>query len=100
MVLCCRAKNQNARDDVDFFFNENNNRGGTTGKTGVVGLVRQDSKDSIDNYFKVGKHYFGISKKTKLFRAQPSRPLASKARTFSIQVVHDQDRDQVFKYPD
>ena len=51
-ILCCRAKNQNARDDVDFFFNENNNRGGT-GKAGVVGLVRQDSKDSIDNYFKV-----------------------------------------------
>ena len=52
LILSCRAKNQNARDDVDFFFNENNNRGGT-GKAGVVGLVRQDSKDSIDNYFKV-----------------------------------------------
>ena len=54
LFLCCRAKNQNARDDVDFFFNENNNRGGTA-KGGNVGLVRQDSRDSIDNYFKVSK---------------------------------------------
>ena len=48
-----RSKNQNQRDDVDFFFNENNNRGG--GGPAKGGLVRQDSKDSIDNYFKVSK---------------------------------------------
>ena len=46
-----RSKHQNQRDDVDFFFNENNNRGGTA----KGGLIRQDSKDSIDNYFKVRK---------------------------------------------
>ena len=38
---------------MDFFFNENNNRSGGTSKAGIMGLVRQDSKDSIDNYFKV-----------------------------------------------
>ena len=52
LIFYRRSKNQNQRDDVDFFFNENNNRSGTA-KAGIMGLVRQDSKDSIDNYFKV-----------------------------------------------
>merc|ERR1712150_43199 len=72
-----RSKNQNQRDDVDFFFNENNNRGGgggggTTAKSGVMGLARQDSKDSIDNYFK------GSTQPASRFTSQdlfhPSRP--------------------------
>ena len=44
-----RKKNQNEKDDLDFFFNDNNNKKPSGGI-----IVRQDSKDSIDNYFKVG----------------------------------------------
>ena len=47
---------------MDFFFNENNNRSGGTSKAGIMGLVRQDSKDSIDNYFKVSKGQIHIKK--------------------------------------
>jgi len=86
-----RAKNQNARDDVDFFFNENNNRGGT-GKAGVVGLVRQDSKDSIDNYFK------GSTQPASRFTSQdlfhPSRPRPGSRPSLQISGLGPARRDE------
>ena len=93
-----RSKNQNQRDDVDFFFNENNNRGGggTTAKSGVMGLARQDSKDSIDNYFKVSRGCKNAIKIQFLSRVPPSRPVDSPARTFSTQAVQEQEFDLAF----
>ena len=82
-----RSKHQNQRDDVDFFFNENNNRGGTA----KGGLIRQDSKDSIDNYFKVRKKSKKKSLIGVLIRAQLSQPLGSRTRIFSTQADQDQE---------
>merc|ERR1712192_90682 len=67
-----RSKNQNQRDDVDFFFNENNNRGG--GGPAKGGLVRQDSKDSIDNYFKGSTQPASRFTSQDLFHPSRARP--------------------------
>ena len=82
-----RSKHQNQRDDVDFFFNENNNRGGTA----KGGLIRQDSKDSIDNYFKVRKKSKKKSLIGVLIRALLNQPRGSRTRIFSTQADQDQE---------